>query len=269
MSSNRTHMFLIIAIVFILAGCTGAYRPHQNELEALMDRELQLAVDLIDAQVHADLRDGQLHSLAMARDTFVKAWIDSGESDVDAMSQYLAQKVEMAEAFTAFLVVNKTLNYYTTDGFLKQVNETDPVDDWFFSVRANDSDIEFNIDPDEANEGQLTIFFNERVLDHQGAFVAAIGLGIRLSSLAEIVESHREHYPHNLYFMTTDGEVLYYENNDRPLAGAEISERMALDQTAPENDVSLRYRDGGQDYLLRSRSIREINLMLVVEQALR
>ncbi|MEM0953409.1 MAG: cache domain-containing protein [Pseudomonadota bacterium] len=258
---------LVVAVVIVIVG-DGAEHVRARAMLASSDVELQLAADLIDARIHAELRDGQLLSLAMAQDSFVKTWIESGEADVAAMSEYLTQKVALADAFTAFLVVDSTRNYYATGGFLKQVSEADPDDDWFFSVRANEPDIEFNIDPDAASDDQLTIFFNERMLDDTGAFIASVGLGIRLNTLEDMVKSYRARYRHNLYFIAMNGAVLYFENDVRPGAYARIARKLGIGQGVSQHHQSLRYEDNGRQYALESRLIKELNLVLVVEAPL-
>ena len=258
---------LVLAVVIVIIG-DGAERARARAMQSSSGVELQLAAELIDARIHAELRDGQLLSLAMAQDSFVKTWIEAGEADVAAMSQYLTQQVALADAFTAFLVVDSTRNYYAANGFLKQISETDPDDDWFFSVRANAPGIEFNIDPDAASNDQLTIFFNERVLDSDGAFMASVGLGIRLDTLQDMVDAYRARYPHHLYLLAANGSALYVSNDNRPEAYATIARKLGVGQGVSQHHQSLQYQDGGRQYAVESRLIKELNLVLVVEAPL-
>ena len=202
----------------------------------------------------------------MANDTFVKQWITEGESDASEITKYLSNIAEKYHAFTSFLVVDRSGNFYTRKGFMRKVNPDEPRDIWFYRVRENPLKIELNIDPAEAEGDQLTIFINVPILDTNNQFVAAIGLGLNIDLLKTRLEDYRKKYGRTVFFIDHDGNILLHENEQ--LRGENIQNLPGFKNIAKDllqvSEGKYRYTSNDNEVILQSRYIKEIDLTLVL-----
>jgi len=258
----------LIVLGFLATSLLSFYGSRQNSIDTLVRSELPLTSDNIYSEVQRDLLGPQIVSSVMSNDTFVKEWIAKGEQNEQAMAGYLAEIADKYDAFTAFLAVNKTRNYYTPKGFFKQLSVDDPVDDWFFERSKNQKQLlELNIDPAEAYNDELTIFFNVLLFDEQDRFSAVTGLGLKMDLLSKQLENYKKKYGNDVYFLTPDGVVILH--TDRTKQFINISDLPGL-QTVSENVLlaelgHFSYQDSQNEYFINTRYIEEIDLILVVE----
>ena len=146
-------------------------------------------------------------SADMAHNTFMRDWLLGGEVDQSEITRYLTSVKHNNNTVTAFLVSEKTGNYYHSDGILKVVQETEPRDRWYFRVRALEQDYETNVDPDLANKDEATVFINYRVLDHNGDFIGAAGVGLTLENVQSKIDHYEKRFNSKVYFIDNEGLI--------------------------------------------------------------
>ncbi len=256
--------------VLLVAGFLGtgyfAFLAARDSIRANIEKnDLPVAAESVYARLQKDLVEPVFVSSMMANDTFLHDWIVGGERDLNAIVRYLGEIKSRYGAFTAFFVSERTNRYYYPGGILKSVSPSEPRDEWYYRVRSMSEPYELNVDPDLANADALTIFINYRVIDTDGAYLGAAGVGLAVASMTRMVGTLKSEYGTNVYFVDKSGRVVAGEPY-----GGRGSEDPALSpihrRDVPLGPGSYRYRHGSENVLLFVRWIPEVNWFLFVER---
>ncbi|MAY40749.1 MULTISPECIES: sensor domain-containing diguanylate cyclase [unclassified Neptuniibacter] len=258
---------LLIIVGFAVTASVSFYLSRESAVDMLVEHELPLTSDNIYAEVQRDLIKPRTVSSFMGNDTFLKDWILGGEQDIGAVTRYLREVKQKYGAFTAFMVSDLTRNYYHADGLLKQVSEEDLRDEWYFRVRQMRADNELNLDPDMAHGDELTIFINFKIRTSDGSFLGATGLGLNLASIKGILSDYRDRYGNNVYFVTPKGELLLHDRAGALSKNLHQEPGMAgiVEKLLTQEEGRFSYMRDGKTYLLNTRHIEELDLILCVE----
>ena len=206
----------------------------------------------------------------MANDTFLKDWIKGGELDERQITNYLGEIKNEYKTYSSFLVSEKTHRYYYGGGILKEVQESEPRDAWYFRIRALDTEYETNVDQDMANEDNLTVFVNHKIHDASGEYLGATGVGLTIDSIGELVTRYSQSYGHHIYFVDPQGNFVLRDHSI-PLHIAKLREMEGFEKAAEEiisqSASQIRIRRPSGVVHINSRFIPELNWHLVIEQA--
>ena len=229
---------------------------------------LPLTADNIYSEIQKDLLRPIFISSMMAHDTFLRDWVLGGEKNVSQVAKYLDEIKVKYNTVSSFFVSDPTRTYYYSGGLLKHMSTDDWRDVWYFRVRDMTKPYEINVDPDFANQDTMTIFINYRLLDYQGKFLGAVGVGLTVNSLRTQIDHYRELFGRTVYFVDSTGKVV--------LAGqgahvpATIMAQPGLAAFAPKilagGDGSFEYRSGLHTIYLNTRFIPELGWHVFVEQ---
>lgn len=237
--------------------------------DALVNRELPLTSDNIYSEIQKDLIRPVFISSMMANDTFLRDWVLDGEQNVDRVTRYLLSIKEKYSTFTSFLVSEKSGSYYHSNGVLKKIQPTEPRDAWYFRIRSMTDPYEINVDPDLANRDAMTIFINYRMLDYEGKFIGAAGIGLTVDSVRKIVENYRQRYQRHIFFVDKQGKVILNSRDDTN-AIKDIRQMEGLDGIAnsilQNGNGSYQYQSTGSRHLLNVRYIPELKWYIFVEK---
>ncbi|MDO8990999.1 MAG: GGDEF domain-containing protein, partial [Sideroxyarcus sp.] len=174
-------MLGIILVIGFLSIGIAAFIVSRDAIRAgIVQQALPLTADNIYSEIQKDLLRPVFVSSMMAQDTFMRDWLIGGERDVSRIRRYLNEVKTKYGTNTSFLVSESSRKYYFESGVLKVVSRGDPRDEWYFRVREMRAPYESNVDLDEANRDQRTVFVNYRVLDYRGNYIGAIGVGLTL-----------------------------------------------------------------------------------------
>ncbi len=270
---NKYYLISVLTAI-LLAGFVAttliSYHAATKSLsQQVSDETLPLTSDNVYSEIQRDLLTPVLISSLMARDTFVRDWVIAGESDVEAVTRYLAEIMEEYGTITAFFVSERTGRYYHPTGVLKTVSVDDPGDEWYFRVRTLREPYEINVDEDTADRTRVSVFVNYRVLDYDGNLLGVTGVGLGVDSVAQLIETYQRRYGRTIYFVDREGHVTLHGSD---FTGAErIQETPGLAQRAlrvlTTPSVSLTYhREDGELVYLNSRLVPEFDWYLLVEQ---
>ncbi|WP_228028221.1 sensor domain-containing diguanylate cyclase [Chitinibacter fontanus] len=272
--SERLHLLILVASLLVLGFLTtslASYWVSRDEIHhGIVKNALPMTGDNIYSEIQKDMLRPVFISSQMAHDTFVRDWMLKGEQDTSQIVRYLTEVKEKNGTFTSFLVSDKTHRYYHPGGVLKEVRESDVRDAWFFRVRAMKTPFETNVDADMAHRDRMTIFINHQVLDFQGQFIGAIGVGVTLDTMAQLLKSYEQRFGRRIYFVNPRGEVVLTAQKTQ-LRGS-IRDHLGLNQVAAQiinqdtKPTQLSYQLNGQEIQLNSRFIPELGWYLIVEQ---
>lgn len=263
-------LYLLLSAGFATTTLVNYYVSKAAIRDSIIASELPLTSDNIYSEIQKDLVLPVTISSMMASDTFLRDWVIAGEQDVGKMTRYLREIKDRYGAFTSFFVSEKSRIYYQTEGVLKQVDRNEPRDAWYFRVRDMKTPYEINLDPDLANKDALTIFINYRVLDYQGRYIGAAGVGLTVDAVRRLITDYQSRYQRNIYFVDKKGNIALF-GNDATAPGTSIRAMEGLGDIAERildaGTGSFQYRNGGLDYLLNVRFIPELDWYLFVERS--
>ncbi|WP_332860511.1 sensor domain-containing diguanylate cyclase [Janthinobacterium svalbardensis] len=274
--SIKYRLLILLTLILgagFMATSLASYLASRQAIEhGIADQTLPLTGDNIYSEIQKDMLRPVFISSLMAHDTFVRDWILAGESNPAQIVRYLAEVKKKYGAITSFLVSDKSSKYYYAEGTLKSVSPEATRDLWYYRVRAMDkTDYETNVDVDMANRDSMTIFINHRVVDYDGQFIGATGIGLTLDTMSHIIDRYQVRFHRNIYFVDGAGTLVLAgktmregRGNIRNLPGvSSIAEQIINHQSAPTH---LSYQLGHAQILVNSRFIPELGWYLVVEQ---
>ncbi|MQM36891.1 hypothetical protein KBTX_00880 [wastewater metagenome] len=261
---------LLVATGLVATSLISYYVAHDSLAERVAEETLPLTSDNIYSEIQRDLLRSVLISSFMAHDTFVRDWAIGGEHNVQRMTRYLSEVRKKYDTITAFFVSERSRRYYHPRGVLKTVRPEDPQDAWYFRVRNMHDRYEINVDADTANPGRVSIFVNYRVLDYDGDYLGAIGVGLSVNAVADLIENYQRRYGRRIYFIDREGDVTLHGSafdvapniHDREGLGAYATRIL----TSPS--TSFRFNRGAAETVyVNTRLVPQMDWILVVEQS--
>ncbi len=262
--------------LLLLLGFGGTSALSYFSLRGTLNRQLAsstlpLTAKAISADLERSLTRPVLLSSAMARNTFLRQWVDDGERNPTEMVEYLRDLLSRYQVTTAFFVSERSGRYYHPDGVLKTVSAADPGDRWYYRLRSSAVPFELNIDRDTADAGRITAFSNFRVEDRSGRLIGAIGLGIDVRELAQELNTYQNRHGARVLLVARDGRVLLA--SDGPVGPPAPTTLEAVPGLAThvarllrEPQASLQIGQGQAQLFVNSRQIPELGWVLVVLQ---
>ena len=270
--NKRFYTFLLSAIVlagFLAVSLIGYFVAKESLSERLQQEMLPLTSDNIYSEIQRDLLQPLLISSLMANDVFVFDWVNNGEKDPDKIINYLAQIQKKYNTITAFFISENSRLYYHPSGIVKKVSASDKEDQWYFNVKNSSQPYFINIERDTADHKRLSIFINYRIEDQSGKFIGAIGVGLALQTVVELIENYQKRYGREIYFVNRQGDVMLQSSQYRP--ELHLQNKAGLDKaflqilTSPSTSFSFRANNGSTLYI-NSRLVPEFDWYLIVEQ---
>ncbi|AZD06854.1 GGDEF domain protein [Pseudomonas chlororaphis] len=271
--------WLIITLIALLGGGFMAtsllsyYASRASIRDNIVDTELPLTSDTVYSEIQKDLVRPMLISSMMSRDTFMRDWVMGGERDPEQMTRYLNEVMTHYGAYTAFFVSNSSLTYYHAKGVLKKIAPDTPRDAWYFRVRDMATPYEINVDPDQANQNNLTFFINYKVYDYQDNFIGAAGVGLKVDAVIKLIDRYQQRYQRNVYFVDTQGRLVLTGAEGGPQGARagqslfELENLRDLQARLPKpHSGNYEYSAPDQRHFLNVRFIPELNWYLFVDK---
>ena len=268
--------FLPTMGLLLLLGFGGTIALSYFSLRGTLNRQLAnstlpLTAKAISADLERSLTRPVLVSSSMARNTFLRQWVEEGERDEAEMVEYLRDLLSQYRVTTAFFVSERSGRYYHPDGVLKTVSAGDPGDRWYYRLRSSAVPFEVNIDRDTADPSRVTAFSNFRVEDEAGRLLGAIGLGIDVRELSRELGAYQQRHGARVLLVARDGRVLLASDG---LPGSPAPKSLeAVPGLAAhaarllrEPRASLQLGQGQGQLFVNSRQIPELGWVLVVLQ---
>lgn len=275
-TSQRPLVLLLLVLLgcgFLATSLASYYAALDSIRDNIVNTELPLTSDNVYSEIQKDLVTPVLISSMMARDTFVRDWVMSGEQDVAQMTRYLREVQEHYGAVTSFFVSEQTHTYYQAKGVLKRVAAQEPRDSWYFRVRDMQEPYEINVDVDMANQDRLTVFINYKVFDYDQRFIGATGVGLTVDAVVKLIDDYQIRYDRSVYFVDTDGRIVLTGATGGPM-GAKVGQ--ALGDVAGLEDLQAKlpqpqtgdfeYQEQGRGHFLNVRFIPELDWYLFVDK---
>ncbi|TEW50215.1 sensor domain-containing diguanylate cyclase [Psychromonas algicola] len=259
---------LLLVIGFLFTSFVSYLTAHDSINSQVTTSTLPLTSDNIYSEIQRDLLRPIFISSMMAKDTFVRDWVLDGEGNEDEIIKYLKEVQEQYGAVTSFFVSDKSRKYYHSSGVLRIVEPFNKQDVWYFRVQKMSQNYEINVDTDTSDRSSLTVFINHKVYDYSGNYIGAIGVGLALNKVKELIENYNHRYGKGVYFINSDGLVMLRGGASNHID--DIHQITGLSkfskQITSSLNSSIKYKDGNNDVFLNSRFIPEFGWYLIVVQ---
>jgi diguanylate cyclase (GGDEF)-like protein len=275
-TSQRSLLLTLVILLgsgFLATSLLSYYASRASIRDNIVNTELPLTSDTVYSEIQKDLVRPILISSMMARDTFMRDWVVSGEQNPEQMTRYLKEVMDHYGAYTSFFVSNNSLTYYQAKGVLKKIDAREPRDIWYYRVRDMAEPYEINVDPDMANKDSLTFFINYKVFDYNNSFIGAAGVGLTVDAVIKLIDRYQQRYQRSVYFVDAFGRIVLTGAEGGP-DGAAIGQSLNtlpglsdLQAKLPKpQSGTYEYQTQGHDHFLNVRFIPELNWYLFVDK---
>lgn len=205
-------MFLILLLCYGTIATYSAFtfkNINKNEAESMSS---VLAGGVCGA-VESELSKPITIAETMSNDSFL---IDALEKEaetpeqemISVMSEYLSEIKEGIGTDSAFVISNESKRYYSYDGLNKIVDpENDEHDIWYTIFLDGRKKYDLDVDRDEMNEGNWTVFVNSRVEDAEGNLLGVCGVGVTITELQTILREYEDAYGVKVNLVNEEGVV--------------------------------------------------------------
>ena len=261
---------LLLAVFIIIS--TINYTVSKKSIRNNINQD---ALPLISNNVYSELQKDlatPIHiSSLMSNDTFVKDWILQGEKNVAQIKRYLNTIKEKYGFVSAFLVSDKTKNYYHYKGIHKKISRKNAHDIWYYNFIDKNLDYDLDVDNDEAANHELTIFINHRLTDQEGRLIGVTGVGLAMKNAGQMLKKYMNQHDKNIYLVDQVGLVQIHSEYSR-IEKMNIFKTEGLQDIAVEllgsksKPVLAEYDNNGQHIIVISRYVPEFNWFVIVEQ---
>lgn len=261
---------ILLAGGFLLVILISFFVSRHSLRNQIVHNSLPLTSDNIYSEIQRDLLRPVFISSLMASDTFVRDWLLQGEKKTEDLGRYLNEIMVKYGMFTAFLVSEKSRNYYHSTGIVKEVSEADSRDQWYFRVQKMEQPYEINVDIDTVHGDALTVFVNYRMYDYGDEYIGATGVGLTVNEVRARINSYETDYNRRIYFVDQQGTITL-AGDMFPQDITNLFDIAGLDDTRnwllSKEETSYSYNSsGGATTHLISRYIPEFKWYLIVEE---
>ena len=189
--ANLIIIFMALAVFLGIQTNEYAYFKELAFKQAQNDAEMA-AVD-INAQITNFSLSQRVAGEMMANDLFLKEWCMEETNDVDSVHhqvlyRYLKNYKEKYDYDVVFFVSDKTWNYYYDGGLNRTVSPASDYDVWYFNFLNLKSDYDIQVDRDEVNDYNVTIFVNCLVKDSEGKTLGVVGSGREIKGFQDFID---------------------------------------------------------------------------------
>lgn len=207
---------IVIGFTVIVYRDTRAY---QDLAEKHLENVLSLADTDISNRIGESITKPVMVSKTMANDEFLKKWL-SQESENAGDDAYLKQLYGYLKAYqekygytTVFCVSEQTGNYYYQDGLNKTISKHDEHDVWYYNFTESGHEFDLEVDTNQENGNNVTIFVNFRVEDSDGRLLGVIGVGLQIDIIEETIHSYEKDYGMSAYIINAGGSKNSFTGN--------------------------------------------------------
>ena len=129
------------------------------------------------------------------------------------MQEYLARVKDMYGYDTVNVISDKSRRYYTNVGLNKVIDvENDAHDIWYKNFVDRNQKYYLNVDTDEVNHGQWTVFVDVRIEDDDGTLLGVCSVGVKMMNLRALFISYE--YDYNVAVKMVDDTGLVQVDTD-------------------------------------------------------
>lgn len=159
-----------------------------------------------------------------------------------------------------FAVCDTSKAYYTYNGISRYIDkENDERDIWYKCFLEEGKHYDLDVDTDEANKWELSVFVNIEITDENGNFLGVCGVGVEMTELQKILKTYEENY--NVKIDLIDKEGLIQVDTD----GKRIEQEYLDNSYLQDVDSDGFYYEKGSQTSRMTKYMENLDWYLVVE----
>ena len=260
-------IFAAVSISFLLAIVVSIYSLTMLARENTKEIDTMLTYRIYDS-ISSSLNEPITVAQTMACDDFLADFLkneDGMERDeaVAVMQRYLNSLKGGLGYNSAFLVSERSRRYYTYEGFNKIVDpEHDEHDIWYSLFVEKGKPYDLDVDSDEVNQGQWTVFVNARITDESGALLGVCGVGVQMTNLQELFRTCEKEYGVKINLVDRNG-LVQVDTEDINIENAWLDQEVL---SREETDEYI-YQTTGNNEFTVTKYVEYLGWYLVVRSA--
>lgn len=194
------------------------------------------------------------------REYMKKSGEDSPETVEDEIASYL-ESIRTGFGYQmVFAVCDASKAYYTYDGISKYVDtENNEHDIWYKLFLEEGKHYDLDVDTDEVNQWELSVFVNTEITDENGDFLGICGVGVEMTGLQNLLKQYEETY--NVKIDLIDKEGLIQVDSDAKRIEQEYMDNSYLQNVGSEEF----YYEEGSETSRMTKYMEDLDWYLVVE----
>ena len=259
-------ILMVICVSFLLAIAVSIYSLTKLARENTKEIDTMLSYRIYDS-ISSSLNEPIIVARTMACDAFLSDFLKNEDSmdeekAIRTMQTYLRGVKAGLNYNTAFLVSETSRRYYTYEGLNKIV---DPVNDahdvWYSLFVEKNKPYDLDVDSDEMNHGQWTVFVNARIVDEDGKLLGVCGVGVQMVNLQELFRSSEQKYGVKINLVDKKG-LVQVDTED-----INIESALLEDVLGPEETTDYTYKTLPNNEFAVTKYVEHLGWYLVVRSA--
>ena len=264
---NMFSIFAAVSISFVLAIIVSIWSLASLARENTKEIDTMLTYRIYDS-ISSSLNEPIIVAKTMACNDFLSEFLKNEDSMSEAeavavMQDYLNSVKDGLEYDSAFLVSERSRRYYTYEGLNKIV---DPVNDdhdiWYSLFIEKNKPYDLDVDSDEMNKNQWTVFVNARIEDENGKLLGVCGVGVQMTNLQELFLQAEKEYDVKINLVDKNG-LVQVDTDDINIENAWLD----TDVLSREETDEYRYQTTSNNEFAVSKYVEYLGWYLVVRSA--
>lgn len=225
----------------------------------------QLVANAVSAGIENEFIKPIMVARTMANDYNLKDYLKkAGKNASKSMEKEVASYLDSIRTGfgyqMVFAVGDASGAHYTSDGITRYMEpEKKEQDIWYQQFAESGKQYELNVDMDESNQGELSVFVNARITDRKDKLLGVCGVSIKMTALQELLKQYEKKYDIKIDLIDADG-LVQVDSNTKSI------ERKYLDDF-PLQDVASDgfYEEEGSNTRYLTKYMENLGWYLVVE----
>ena len=259
-------ILMVISVSFLLAIAVSIYSLTKLARENTKEIDTMLSYRIYDS-ISSSLNEPIIVARTMACDAFLSDFLKNEDSmdeekAIRTMQTYLRGVKAGLNYNTAFLVSETSRRYYTYEGLNKIVNPVNDAHDvWYSLFVEKNKPYDLDVDSDEMNHGQWTVFVNARIVDEDGKLLGVCGVGVQMVNLQELFRSSEQKYGVKINLVDKNG-LVQVDTED-----INIESALLEDVLGPEETTDYTYKTLPNNEFAVTKYVEYLGWYLVVRSA--
>ena len=266
---ERKAFEIIILFIIMTISMSASIISCMISINRISDKNSESNSMLIARMVNDSIENEFLRPIVvaetMSNDYSLKEYMKkSGEDSPAAVENEVASYLDSIRTGfgyqMVFAVCDASKAYYTYDGISKYVDtEKNEHDIWYQLFLKEGKHYDLDVDTDEANHWELSVFVNTEITDENGNFLGICGVGVEMTGLQKLLKQFEDKY--NVKINLIDKEGLIQVDSDTKRIEQEYLEHSYLEHV----DSSEFYYEEGPETSRMTKYMEDLDWYLVVE----
>ena len=214
-NNNRFDVIILFLIMLLsmsasIIACGNVIQQVTRENSVMQSKTI---AQMVTAKIENEFTKPITVSKTMSRDINIRSYLNrSSKEEAEAVKDDMTkQLVSIGDEFgyrMAFAASDKSKAYYTYNGISKFLDvENDSHDIWYKEYLDSGKEYVVNVDTDEDNNWDLSVFINYGILEPNGEILGVCGVGVDMNYLKDLITDFEEEYDIKIDLVNHDGLI--------------------------------------------------------------